>query len=159
MLQSGSLQTTMTDSGLSGYLDGQVTGMDVLDPTEGNERTSLLEDDDEFDVQLTWQLTGSSTPVVGGTWIVALYSDDIDGVGPMTGLIAGPAIIPIVGGVSPLTFQHTFKVPPPTPKVGIYKLTATISHSPTGNANKLSEMFGYAESTPINIRSTVVETN
>jgi len=159
MLQSGSLQTTMTDSGLSGYLDGQVTGMDVLDPTEGNERTSLLEDDDEFDVQLTWQLTGSSTPVVGGTWIVALYSDDIDGVGPMTGLIAGPALIPIVGGVSPLTFQHTFKVPPPTPKVGIYKLTATISHSPTGNANKLSEMFGYAESTPINIRSTVVETN
>jgi len=159
MLQSGSLQTTMTDSGLSGYLDGQVTGMDVLDPTEGNEKTSLLEDDDEFDVQLTWQLIGSSTPVVGGTWIVALYSDDIDGVGPMTGLIAGPALIPIVGGVSPLTFQHTFKVPPPTPKVGIYKLTATISHSPTGNANKLSEMFGYAESTPINIRSTVVETN
>jgi len=159
MLQSGSLQTTMTDSGLSGYLDGQVTGMDVLDPTEGNERTSLLEDDDEFDVQLTWQLTGSSTPVVGGTWIVALYSDDIDGVGPMTGLIAGPAIIPIVGGVSPLTFQHTFKVPPPTPKVGIYKLTATISHSPTGNANKLSEMFGYAESTPINIRHAVVETS
>ena len=111
MLQSGSLQTTMTDSGLPGFLDGQVTGMDVLDPTEGNEKTSLLEDDDEFDVQLTWQLTGSSTPVVGGKWIVALYSDDIDGVGPMTGLIAGPAIIPIVGGVSPLTFQHTFRVP------------------------------------------------
>ena len=133
--------------------------MDVLDPTEGNEKTSLLEDDDEFDVQLTWQLIGSSTPVVGGTWIVALYSDDIDGVGAMTGLIAGPAVVPIVGNVSPLTFQHTFKVPPPKPKVGIYKLTATISHSPTGNANKLSEMFGYAESTPINIRSTVVETN
>ena len=159
MLQSGSLQTTMTDSGLSGFLDGQVTGMDVLDPTEGNEKTSLLEDDDEFDVQLTWQLTGSSTPVVGGTWVVALYSDDIDGVGAMTGLIDGPALIPIVGGVSPLTFQHTFKVPPPTPKVGIYKLTAVISHSPTGDPNKLSEMFGYAESTPVNIRHIVVETN
>jgi len=149
----------MTDSGLSGFLDGQVTGMDVLDPTEGNEKTSLLEDDDEFDVQLTWQLTGSSTPVVGGTWVVALYSDDIDGVGAMTGLIDGPALIPIVGGVSPLTFQHTFKVPPPTPKVGIYKLTAVISHSPTGDPNKLSEMFGYAESTPVNIRHIVVETN
>ena len=159
MLQSGSLQTTMTDSGLSGFLDGQVTGMDVLDPTEGNEKTSLLEDDDEFDVQLTWQLTGSSTPVVGGKWIVALYSDDIDGVGAMTGLIAGPAVVPIVGNVSPLTFQHTFKVPPPKPKVGIYKLTATISHSPTGDPNKLSEMFGYAESTPINIRHAVVETS
>jgi len=159
MLQSGSLQTTMTDSGLSGFLDGKVTGMDVLDPTEGNEKTSLLEDDDEFDVQLTWRLTGSSTPVVGGKWIVTLYSDDIDGVGAMTGLIAGPAIVPIVGNVSPLTFQHTFNVSPPTPKVGIYKLTATISHSPTGDPNRLSEMFGYAESTPINIRHTVVETN
>ena len=159
MLQSGSLQTTMTDSGLPGFLDGQVTGMDVLDPTEGNEKTSLLEDDDEFDVQLTWQLTGSSTPVVGGSWVVALYSDDIDGVGAMTGLIAGPALVPIVGNVSPLTFQHTYKGSPPTPKVGIYKLTATISHSPTGDPNRLSEMFGYAESTPINIRSTVVETN
>jgi hypothetical protein len=159
MLQSGSLQTTMTDSGLPGFLDGQVTGMDVLDPTEGNEKTSLLEDDDEFDVQLTWQLTGSSTPVVGGKWVVALYSDDIDGVGAMTGLISGPALVPIVGNVSPLTFQHTFRVRPPIPKVGIYKLTATISHSPTGDPNRLSEMFGYAEATPINIRHTVVETN
>jgi len=159
MLQSGSLQTTMTDSGLSGYLDGQVTGMDVLDPTEGNERTSLLEDDDEFDVQLTWQLTGSSTPVVGGTWIVALYSDDIDGQGQMTGLIAGPDQVPITGGVSPLQFEYKFTVPTPTPQVGLYQLTAVINHSPTGDPNKLSEMFGYAESTPIMITRTVVETN
>jgi hypothetical protein len=149
----------MTDSGLSGFLDGQVTAMDVVDPTEGNEKTSLLEVDDEFDVQLSWQLTGSSTPVVGGSWIVSLYSDDMDGVGGMTGLISGPAIVPIVGGVSPLTFQHTFQVAPPTPQVGLYKLTATISHSPTGDPAKLSEMFGYAESTPVNIRDTVVESN
>ena len=133
--------------------------MDVLDPTENNERTSLLEVDDEFDVVLTWQLTGAATPVVGGFWIVSLYSDDKDGVGGMTGLIAGPATIPIVGGVSPLTFQHTFQVPPPTPQVGLYELTATINHSPTGNPNQLSEMFGFAETTPINIRQTVVETN
>jgi hypothetical protein len=158
-LQSGLLQTTVTDTGSTGILDGQVTGMDVLDPTEGDEKTSLLEVDDEFDVQLTWELTGNSTPVVGGSWIVALYSDDMDGAGQMTGLIAGPAAVPITGGVSPLTFQYRFQVPPPTPQVGLYKLTAVINHSPTGNPAQLSEMFGYAESTPVMITDTVVETN
>ena len=158
-LQSGSLQTTVTDTGITGILDGQVTGMDVLDPTENNEKTSQLEDDDEFDVQIRWQLTGDSTPVVGGYWIVSLYSDDMDGVGAMTGLLAGPDKIAIVGGVSPLNFKHTFRVSPPKPKVGLYKLIATISHSPTGNPDRLSEMFGFAEATPVNIRHTVVESN
>jgi hypothetical protein len=158
-LQSGSLQTPVTDFGVTGILDGQVTAMDVLDPTEGNEHTSLLEVDDEFDVQLSWQLSGAATPIVGGTWIVSLYSDDMDGVGAMKGLISGPAAIPITGGAGTLTFQYTFKVAPPKPQEGLYKLTATISHSPTGDPAKLSEMFGYAESTPVNITNTVVETN
>ena len=158
-LQSGSLQTPVTDFAVTGILDGQVTGMDVLDPTENNEKIVLLEVDDEFDVQVSWQLTGAATPVVGGTWIVSLFSSNMDGVGTMTGLIAGPATIPITGNVSPLKFQHTFQVAPPKPKVGLDKLTATISHSPTGNPAKLSEMFGFAESTPINIENTVVESN
>jgi hypothetical protein len=160
-LQSGSLQTPATDTIDPSFLAGQVTGMDVLDPTENNEKTSLLEVDDEFDVLLSWQLTGNGTPVVGGYWVVSLYSDDMDGVGAMTGLISGvtPITIPIVGGVSPLNFQYLFQVAPPTPQVGVYKLTATINHSPTGDPNKLSEMFGFAEATPINIRNTVVETN
>jgi hypothetical protein len=158
-LQSGSLQTPVTDFAVTGILDGQVTAIDVLDPTENNEKTVLLEVDDEFDVYVSWQLTGAATPVVGGTWIVSLYSDDMDGVGGMTGLIAGPATVPITGNVSPLKFEHTFQVPPPKPQVGLYKLTATISHSPTGDPARLSEMFGFAESTPIDIRNTVVESN
>ncbi len=158
-LQSSSLQTPATDFGVAGILDGQVTAMDVLDPTESNEKTSLLEVDDEFDVQLSWQLTGAATPVVGGSWIVALYSNDMDGVGTMVGPLGGPTAIPITGGVSPLTFQYTFKVIPPKPQEGLYKLTATISHSPTGDPAKLSEMFGYAESTPVEIKKTAVESN
>jgi hypothetical protein len=160
-LQSGSLQTPADDilGSPNALLYGKVTGMDVLDPTENNEKTALLEVDDEFDVQLTWELDGAATTVVGGSWIVSLYSDDMDGVGGMKGLIAGPAIIPIIPGVSPLVFQWTFQVPPPTPQVGIYKLTAVINHSPTGNPNQLTEMFGFAESTPVDIRQTVVETN
>ena len=158
-LQSSSLQTPVTDFGVPGILDGQVTSLYVLDPTENNERTSLLEVDDEFGVQVCWELTGAATPVVGGYWVVSLYSDDMDGVGTMTGLIAGPAVIPIVGAITPLTFCYTFQVPPPTPQVGLYKLTATINHSPTGDPAKLSEMFGFAEATPVNIRNTVVESN
>ena len=158
-LQSSALQTPATDFNVPGLLDGQVTGMDVLDPTEGNERTTLLEADDEFDVKVSWQLTGAATPVVGGYWIVSLYSSNMDGTGTMTGLIAGPAVIPITGNISPLKFEHNFKVAPPKPKVGLYKLTATINHSPTGDPKKLTEMFGFAESTPVDIRNTVVESN
>jgi hypothetical protein len=153
-LKSSSFQTPVTAS-----LDGQVTAMDVLDPLENNEKTSLLEEDDEFDVKLTWMLTGAGTPLVRGSWLVSLYSDDMDGVGAMTGLIAGPATIPITGGIGPLTFEHTFKVVPPKPKEGIYKLTATIHHSPTGNQARLSEMLGHAEATPVTILRTVVESN
>ena len=156
-LLSSSIQTPATDFGVTGLLDGQVLAMDVLDPTENNEKTSLLESDDEFDVQLTWQLTGAATPVLGGAWIVSLYSVNMDGTGTMTGLLDGPAIVPITGGVPPLAYQHTFKVQPPRPSDGLYKLTATISHSPTADPAKLSEMFGFAESAPIEIRTTVVE--
>lgn len=158
-LQSGSLQTPVTDFNVPGILDGQVTGMDVLDPTENNEKTALLEVDDEFDVEVTWQLSGAATPVVGGSWVVSLYSNDMDGVGTMKGLISGPAIIPITGAAGTLTFQYTFHVAPPTPQEGLYKLTATINHSPTGDPAQVSEMFGFAESTPVDIRKTVVETN
>jgi hypothetical protein len=159
-LQSGSFQTPATDAlgSPNVVLDGKVTGMDVLDPTE-NEKTALLEVDDEFDVLLTWELDGAATTVLGGSWIVSLYSDDMDGVGGMKGLIAGPAVIPIVGNISPLVFTHTFRVPTPKPQVGLYKLTAVINHSPTGDPKRLTEMFGFAESTPVDIRQIVVETN
>lgn len=157
-LLSSSLQTPATDFGVTVILDGQVLSMDVLDPTENNEKTSLLETDDEFDVVLSWQLTGAATPVVGGYWIVNLYSDDMDGVGQMTGPVGGTGVIPIVPSPNP-TFTWTFKVSPPVPKVGVYKLTATINHSTDGNPNHLTEMFGFAEATPIQITDPEIELN
>ncbi len=158
-LQSGSLQTPVTDFNNPAILDGQVTAMDVLDPTENNEKTSLLEVDDQFNVHVTWQLTGAATPIVGGFWVVTLYSNNMDGAGTMTGRLDGPSNVPITGGVSPLKFEHTFQVPVPKPQIGLYKLTATINHSPTGNPASLSEMFGFAESTPIDIIDAAVESN
>jgi len=154
-LQSSSFQTAVT----ADILDGQVTAMDVFDPTEYNEKTSLLEADDVFDVQLAWKLTGTATPDVRGSWVVSLYSEAMDGIGMMTGLIAGPVIVRITGDVSPLTFRLTFRVAPPKPQVGLYKLTATISHSPTGDPANLSKMSGHAESTPVTIQKSEVESN
>jgi hypothetical protein len=156
-LQSSALQTPATDFGVPGILDGTVTSMVVRDPTEKNETTALLESNDEFDVQLTWELRGAATTVLGGSWVVSLYSKNMDDVGPMQGLIAGPDVKAIVAGPSPLTYEHTFRVRPPRPRQGLYKLVATINHSPTGNPAKVSEMFGFAESTPIDIRDNVVE--
>ena len=157
-LESSSFQTPATDVGGGLALSGDVLDLRVLDPTEANEQTSLLEVDDEFDVYVKWELKGTTTSVTAGTWVVSLYSDDIDGVGAMNGLIAGPTVIPFGPGPSPRIFHHTFKVLPPTPKVGLYQLVVAINYSPTGNPNVLAEMFGYAESTPICIRKIVFET-
>jgi hypothetical protein len=156
-LESSALQTPVTDFGIHGILDGKVNSIVVLDPTEKNEKTALLESDDEFDVRIRWQLSGAATTVVGGYWVVSLYSKNMDNVGPMQGLIAGPAVIAIYPAAGPLTYEHTFRVRPPRPRQGLYRLVATINHSPTGDPNKVSEMFGFAESTPIDIRDNVVE--
>jgi hypothetical protein len=153
-LQSSSLQTPASEAlgSPNPVLDGQVTSLDVLDPTNSNRRTSLLDVTNPFEVQVHWELDGFDTLILGGGWIVSLYSDDMDGVGQMVGLIEGPAIIPVTGGPSPLKFHHRFHVNPPTPKVGLYTLTVTINHSPTSNPADLDEMFGFAESTPIDIK-------
>lgn len=156
-LESSALQTPVTDFQVHGILDGNVSSMVVLDPTEKYEKGALLESDDEFDVQLNWELSGAATTVVGGYWVVSLYSKNMDNLGPMQGLIGGPAVIAIHPAAGPLTYEHTFRVRPPRPRQGLYKLTATINHSPTGDPNKVSEMFGFAESTPIDIRDNVVE--
>lgn len=157
-LESSSFQTPATDfPGGNAILAAQVLDLRVLDPTENNEQTSLLEVDDEFDVQVTWELTGAATPVVSGYWILSLYSDDIDGVGAMNGLIAGPDIVHFNGTTPPHSFSHTFKVSPPTPKLGLYQLVCAINFSPVGNPNLLAEMYGFAESTPIDIRKILVE--
>lgn len=157
-LESSSFQTPATDfPGGNAILAGQVLNLRVLDPTENNEQTSLLEVDDEFDVEVTWELTGAATPVVAGYWILSLYSDDIDGAGLMHGLIAGPDIVAFSGKGTPHGFSHTFKVSPPTPKVGLYQVVCAINFSPVGNPNLLAEMYGFAESTPIDIRRIVVE--
>jgi hypothetical protein len=144
-----------------------VNSFDVYDATEGaapGEKTSLLELGDPFNVVLTWELDGIDTTIAGGYWLVTLYSSNMDGTGAMVGqLAASPATpataIAITGAASPLRFTYTFNVVPGSGGVvkslGLYKLTATINHSPTASQGNVSEMFGFAESTPIQITQVV----
>src|ERR1035438_1491174 len=89
-----SFQTYATDFGIQGILDAKITGLTVLDPTENNEPTLLLEEDDPYAVKVDWQVTGAGLCSFGGTWQVTLYINDIDGVGPTHGQLGTTVNIP-----------------------------------------------------------------
>ena len=73
------------------------------------------------------------------------------GSGATTTRIGGPVTIPIVGAAPPLTFSTTFTVQGATTKVGVYQLVVTINHSTDGSPANVTEMVGFAESTPLKI--------
>jgi hypothetical protein len=163
-IANSSFQTTATDTILPNDLLGKVTRLDVQDPTENNEKTSLIEPDDPTDVVVDWTLQGLHTPVVGGTWEVTLYIDDIDGVGPTSGQLGPTLTVPVTTGPgSPPVPQGpvTFHVGAGAIGDGVYQLVVTINHhsqlppSPGG----LTEMVGFAESTPIKVTRALVEIN
>ena len=153
-----SFQTFATDFGIKGILDATVTGLTVLDPTEKDESVLLLEEDDAFAVKVDWQWTGAALCSVGGTWQVALFIDDIDGVGPTSGQLGATQNIPVVGCQKNYTAR--FNIPANTVKPGLYQFVVSINHSPQGlPLTKLTENVGYAQSSPIKFTVTVAESN
>jgi hypothetical protein len=151
-----SFQTFATDFGITGILDASITGLTVLDPTEGNEPTLLLEPDDPFAVQVDWQLSGAALCSLGGTWQVALYIDDIDGVGLTHGQLGSTTLVPVVGCQS--NYSVTFSIAANSVSDGVYQLVVTINHSPQGGpATSLTENVGFAQSAPIKVTTTVAE--
>jgi hypothetical protein len=60
--------------------------------------------------------------------------------------------------VSPLTFSQRFSIAANAVQAGLYQLSASINHSPVSNSpNQLTEMVGFAQSTPVKFTLTVVE--
>jgi hypothetical protein len=95
---TGSFQTPADPDIGPGILTGTVTNLVVRDTTESfppGEKTSLLEPDDSFSVEIDWQLAGPLVWVVGGYWVLGLFIDDIDGVGQTSGPLSPPVIIPV----------------------------------------------------------------
>lgn len=160
---SSSFQTPATDTILPNDLLGKVTRLDVQDPTENNEKTSLIEPDDPTDVVVDWTLEGPFLPTTGGNWEVALYIDDIDGQGPTSGQLGATQVVPVKAGPgSPPVPQGpvTFHVPANGIGAGVYQLVVTINHRAQGfPPGSLTEMVGFAESTPIKVTPTPVESN
>jgi hypothetical protein len=158
-----SFQTYATDFGIPGILDAAITGLTVLDPTENNEPTLLLEEDDPYAVKVDWQVTGAGLCSLGGTWQVALYINDIDGVGPTHGQLGATVNIPVVGCKKDYTTTFTRAANSVQP--GVYQFVVTINHSPQGAtappplSQQLTENVGYAQSSPVKFTPTVDESN
>jgi hypothetical protein len=159
---TGSFQTPADPDIGPGILTGTITDLivrDTSEPPAPGEKTSLLEPDDPFSVEIDWQLAGPLVWVVGGFWVLGLFIDDIDGVGQTSGQL-GAATIPVPPTVSdPMPYSFTFDVPGNSVTDGVYQLTLVINHSPDGNPNNLTEMVGFAESGPVKFTTTIAESN
>jgi hypothetical protein len=158
-----SFQTFATDFlPVTGILDASITGLTVLDPTE-NEETQLLEDDDPFDVKVDWTLTGAALCSLGGTWLVDLFINSIDGLHPGGRITPspGPVPVPVVGCQT--NYTTTFHILANTVLDGVYQLMVTINHSPQGAttppplSQQLTENVGFAQSAPIKVTKIVNE--
>lgn len=151
-----SFQTFATDIPFPNILDAKFTDLTVRDTTE-NEPTLLLEVNEPFDVEVGWSLSGTALCSIGGTWWVAVFIDDIDGVGTTSGQLGATAQIPVNGCQA--DYSTTFSVPANSVTAGVYQLAVTINHTPQNdpNPNDLTENVGFAQSQPIKFTPVVKE--
>jgi hypothetical protein len=159
-----SFQTYATDFGIPGILDGAITGLTVLDPTEKNEPTLLLEEDDPYAVKVDWQVTGAGLCSLGGTWQVALYISSVDGqAGAAHGQVGTTVFVPVVGCQQ--KYSVKFTEPANSVQAGLYQFVVSINHSPQGAKTpppldqQLTENVGFAQSSPVKFTPTVDESN
>jgi hypothetical protein len=145
--------TPGSDTG-PGALDGSIS-LDVLDPTEKNERVRAVEVSDPWALQVNWCICGSFADLVGGCWCVQVFIDDIDGVGNKTGLI-GSKRKPVdeeeasVEGEDTATrcYKTTIDFPAGSVGAGVYDLVVliTLSNADCDDKGRLvQDMVGWAE--------------
>ena len=144
--------TPGSDTG-PGALDGSIS-LDVLDPTEGNERVRAVEITDPWSLEVDWCICGSFADLICGCWCVQVFIDDIDGVGPTSGLL-GSARVSVDSGTdsegedtATKCFETTFTFPAGSVGAGVYNLVVLITLSSTdcGNpgARLVQDMVGWA---------------
>jgi hypothetical protein len=136
-----------------GALDGSIS-VDVLDPTEGNEKVRAVEITDPWSLEVDWCICGRFADIVGGCWCVQVFIDDIDGVGPTSGLL-GSARVSVDSGTiaegedtSTRCFEYTFTFPAGSVGAGVYNLVVliTLSSSDCDDPGRLvQDMVGWAE--------------
>jgi len=145
--------TPGSDTG-PGALDGSIS-VDVLDPTEHDERIRAVEVSDPWRLKVDWCICGRFADLVGGCWCVQVYIDDIDGVGPTSGLI-GTKRKPVdeeeqfVEGEDTATrcYTTTIDFPVGSVRAGVYDLVVliTLSNADCDDKGRLvQDMVGWAE--------------
>jgi hypothetical protein len=162
-----SFQTFATDFGNPAILDAKITELTVLDTSEKkgkkDEPTLLLEVDDPYAVEVAWKVTGAATCSLGGTWQVALYIDDLDGVGATHGQVDVTKYVAVVGCQT--DYKVRFSEPANSVAKGLYQFVVAINHSPQGATTpppldqQLTENVGFAQSSPVKFTPTTKESN
>jgi len=143
--------TPGSDAG-PGTLDGSIS-IDVLDPTEGDERVRAVEVSDEWKLEVDWCVCGRFADLICGCWCVQVFIDDIDGVGPTHGLIKSARVdvkaVTSSEGEDTATkcFEKTFTFPAGSVGAGVYNLVVliTLSSDPCDQPGHLvQDMVGWA---------------
>jgi hypothetical protein len=144
--------TPGSDTG-PGALDGSIS-VDVLDPTENNEKVRAVEVTDPWNLEVDWCICGRFADLIGGCWCVQVYIDDIDGVGPTSGLLGSARVDTDAGtyasGEDTTTrcFTYTFSFPAGSVEPGVYDLVVliTLSNADCDDAGRVvQDMVGWAE--------------
>jgi hypothetical protein len=137
----------------TGALDGSIA-LDVLDPTEHNERVRAVEVSDPWRLEVDWCICGRFASLVGGCWCVQVFIDDIDGVGPTSGRIGSKRVAVDTGtdveGEDTATrcFKTAFDFPAGSVGAGVYDLVVliTLSDADCDDRGRLvQDMVGWAQ--------------
>jgi hypothetical protein len=107
----------------------------VLDPTENNERIRIVETADPWAVEVDWCICGPFAAALCGCWCVQVFIDDIDGVGPTSGLLGSTRVDVKKGAkqveegddTSRRCYEYTFVFPAGSVGAGIYDLVVVIT--------------------------------
>jgi hypothetical protein len=136
-----------------GALAGSIS-VDVLDPTENNEKVRAVEVSDEWSVEVDWCICGSFADLICGCWCVQVFIDDVDGVGPTSGLL-GSARVSVSSGTdsegedtATKCFETTFTFPAGSVGAGVYDLVVLITLSASDCAQPgrvVQDMVGWAQ--------------
>jgi hypothetical protein len=144
--------TPGSDTG-PGALDGTIS-VAVLDPTENNEQVRAVEVTDPWALEVDWCICGRFADLIGGCWCVQVYIDDVDGVGPTSGLLGSARVDTDEGtyasGEDTTTrcFEYTFTFPAGSVQPGVYNLVVliTLSNADCDDPGRLvQDMVGWAE--------------
>ena len=101
-----------------GHIQSQMT-----DP-HGVPASSIVSLDQDWHLQVNWQVHGALVPAIGGTWHLRAY---LESIGPGPEMQVASVDVPLNGGTN---YTQTFFIGPGVPgQAGAYKLVTVLTYS------------------------------